>query len=63
MPHFSLATRDGESLGAVLLGRPDWPVGSIIYRGDEPDLRVVGRIDRDVPDNFDVLMVEELEPD
>lgn len=43
--HFTLVTVDGESLGAVELGRPDWPDGSIIYRGDEPNLRVVGRIE------------------
>jgi hypothetical protein len=23
------------------LGRPDWPIGSLIFRGDEPNLRVV----------------------
>lgn len=33
MPHFTLAREDGTSLGAVELGRPDWPDGSIIYRG------------------------------
>ena len=47
MPHFALVTVDGDTLGAVELGRPDWPDGSIIYRGgDEPNLRVVGFIER-----------------
>jgi hypothetical protein len=63
MPRFTLETRDGEQLGQVTLGRPDWPEGSIIHRGDKPSLRVVGRINKDVPDNLDVLMVEEIEPD
>jgi hypothetical protein len=29
--HFALVTRDGDTLGAVELGRPDWPPGSIIW--------------------------------
>jgi hypothetical protein len=41
MEHFQLVMVDGEALGAVELSRPDWPPGSIIYRGpDEPNLRV-----------------------
>ena len=39
MPHFALVTTDGDALGTVELGRPDWPDGAIIYRGDEPNLR------------------------
>jgi len=40
------------------LGRPDWPPGSVIYRGgDEPNLRVIDRIDGDDPEMFDVLVV------
>jgi hypothetical protein len=62
VPHFQLVTTDGEALGAVELGRPDWPDGSIIYRGDKPNLRVVGRVeaDDDDPELFDVLIVEEM---
>jgi hypothetical protein len=38
VPHFQLATTDGEALGAIERARPDWPDGSIIYRGsDEAD--------------------------
>ena len=54
MPHFQLVTPDGASLGAVRLGRPDWPDGSIIYRGDQPNLRVLEHRDGDV------LVVEEV---
>lgn len=55
-----MVTADGESLGPVELGRPDWPDGSIIYRGDKPNLRVVGRVeDDDDPELFAVLIVEE----
>jgi len=38
--------------------RPDWPSGSIIYRGGEPNLRVVNVIPRGDPEKFDVLVVE-----
>jgi hypothetical protein len=42
------------------LGRPDWPDSSIIYRvgPDEPNLGVVGFIEADDPEFFDVLMLE-----
>jgi hypothetical protein len=60
MPHFQLVTTDGDVLGAVELGRPDWPEGSIIYRGDRPNLRVVGRLDAENTEHeFAVLAVEE----
>jgi hypothetical protein len=60
VPHFVLVTRDGESLGPVELGRPDWPIGSIIYTGrDEPNLRVIDRLDNDDdPEAFACLVVE-----
>ena len=60
MPHFVLVTADGESLGAVELGRPDWPDGSVIYRGgDAPNLRVVGYLPaEDTEHEFAVLFVE-----
>ncbi len=42
MAHFQLVTVDGEALGATELARPDWPLGSIIYRPPvEPNLKVV----------------------
>ena len=47
MPHFALVTTDGDALGTVELGRPDWPDGTIIHRGDEPNLRVVGQLATD----------------
>jgi len=56
--------RSARTLGAVELGRPDWPNGSIIYRGgDEPNLRVVGFIERTAPENFDVLVVDRVNED
>ena len=59
MTHFALVTVDGETLGAIELGRPDWPPGSVIYRGgDEPNLRVVDVLAGDDPEKFDVLVVE-----
>ena len=60
MPHFAVVTTDGDALGALELGRPDWPYGSIIYRRDEPNLRVVDRIEADDSEHqFEVLVVEE----
>jgi hypothetical protein len=53
MHKFQLETVDGKPLGAVELARPDWPVGSIIYR--TPNLRVVGHAERD---GETVLVVE-----
>jgi hypothetical protein len=61
VPHFQLVTADGEALGPVELGRPDWPAGSIIYRGgDKPNLRVVGELEApdDDPELLRVLIVE-----
>ena len=61
MPQFALVTADGDTLGTVELGRPDWPDGSVIYRGGEPNLRVVGRIDADdTVHQVAVLVVEEV---
>jgi hypothetical protein len=56
-----LVGRDGESLGTVELGRPDWPVGSVIHRGNKPNLRVVRvAVSDDSEDVDDVLVVEEV---
>jgi hypothetical protein len=30
---FRIVTADGQSLGTAELARPDWPAGSVIYRG------------------------------
>ena len=62
MPHFAIVRDDGHTYGTMLLGRPDWPDGSVIYRGGGgPNLRVVGRIDADETEHhFDVLVVEEV---
>jgi hypothetical protein len=61
MPHFQLVTVDGDTLGTIELGRPDWPDGSITYRGDKPNLRVVGQFEpADTPEEFEVLVVEEM---
>jgi len=54
--------------GAVELGRPDRPPGSIIYRGgDKQTLRVLERLEDepgvDDPELFAILVVEEVEPD
>ena len=58
MPTFQIVTTDGLDLGAMRLGPPDWPVGSVIYQGGpEPNLRVVDRRDSD---GGVVLVVEEL---
>jgi hypothetical protein len=60
MPHFALVTASGDALGAVELGQRDWPDGTIIDRGDGPNLRVVGRVATDDREHrFDVLVVEE----
>jgi hypothetical protein len=60
MFHFALVTPDGDSLGTVELSRPDWPEGSMIHRGDKPNLRVVADLMPDAPDVVGVLVVEEV---
>jgi hypothetical protein len=49
---------DGEVLGAMELGPPDWPIGSTIYMGDEPNLRVVDTLPSDDPELVTILVVE-----
>jgi hypothetical protein len=59
MPHFQIVTVDGDAIGPMELGRPDWPAGSIIYRGrGESNLRVLDLIPADDPETFSVLIVE-----
>ena len=57
VPHFQLVTTNGDALGAFELW--DWSEGSIVWRGNAANLRVVERIDADHPEHFDVLVVEE----
>ena len=61
MAHFQLVTVDGEALGQVELAPPDWPPGTIIYRGSAgPNLRVVDHLPTDNPEMFAILVVEEV---
>ena len=61
MPRYALLTADGKDLGTVNLGRPDWPAGSILYRGgDASNLRVVRLVEAPDHDQLDVLVVEEV---
>jgi hypothetical protein len=58
MHKFELESRDGKPLGPITLQRPDWPVGSIIYKGGaSPDLLIV---DQRYGEGRQVLIVEEL---
>jgi hypothetical protein len=58
MHTFQIVTTNDRDLGLMELGRPDWPIGSVIYRGGpQPNLRVVERRDTD---GAAVLVVEEL---
>ena len=58
MAHFQLVTSDGEALGPIEVTRPDWHLGSVIYRGAQPDLRVVDVIASDDSELFTILVVE-----
>jgi hypothetical protein len=58
MHRFQLEAVDGTPLGTVALQRPDWPIGSIIYKGGAAaDLLVVGQR---YGEERTVLVVEEL---
>jgi hypothetical protein len=58
---FRIVTADGEPLGTVELQRPDWPPGSVIYRGrGKTNLRVVdGLSGLDDPEQLPTLIVED----
>jgi len=60
MPHHQLVMDDGEALGPVELegSADDWPNGRILRRPGEPDMRVVGYLECDGCEYFDVLVVE-----
>jgi len=55
-----LETVDGNNLGTIELGRPDHPEGVVLWRGAEPNLRVVGHRDAD-QGGLPVLVVEAIE--
>jgi hypothetical protein len=58
--HFQLVRIDGETLGPIELGRPDWPAGSVIYLPPgEPNQPVVDTIPSDDSGMFAILVVEE----
>ena len=59
MPHFQIVTTEGVALGAREVGPPDWPPGSVIQRGAEPNLRVVDYLLSDDPEDFAILVKEE----
>jgi hypothetical protein len=58
---FRIVTVEGQPLGTAELARPDWPAGSVIYRGrGKPSLRVVdGLAGLDDPEQLPSLIVEE----
>jgi hypothetical protein len=65
LPHFSLVTLDGDSLGAVELELRDWAPGTVIdLGGTERQLRVLGRLTgadhEDNPEVLAILVVQEI---
>jgi len=53
------SSRATARLGAVALAGPDWPDGSVIFRGaDAPNLRVLEVVVLGDPERLDVLAVE-----
>ncbi len=59
MPHYTIVTKDGESLGAFRLNGQDWREGDVIPRGPkEPSLHVVDVLPSDDPERFAILVVE-----
>jgi hypothetical protein len=60
MPTFQLQTADSEPLDQVELVRPDWPVGSVVYRGDAPNLRVLEWREATDAETDAILVVEEV---
>ena len=60
MTTFQLETADGEHLGQVRLGRPDWRTGSVIFCSGRPALRVLASSDNTDPEATAILVVEEV---
>jgi hypothetical protein len=60
VPHYSLVTLDGVSLGLVELEREDWRPGNLIHTAPtDPNLRVVDVLEAEDAEGFTVLVVEE----
>ena len=61
MTTFQLETADGEHLGQVRLGRPDWRTGSVIFCSGGQALRVLASSnDETDPKATPILVVEEV---
>jgi hypothetical protein len=60
VPHVALVTAEGDALGAMELGPPDWPIGSVISMGSsKPNQRVVDHLPADDTEHeFASLVVE-----
>ena len=58
---FRIVTADRQPLGTTELTRPDWPAGSVIYRGrGKPNLCVVDSLPGlDDPEQLPTVIVEE----
>jgi hypothetical protein len=55
--HFQRCAFDRDTLGAVEPARPDWPPGSIVYRGGDEPTCGWSTWSPD-PERFDVLVVD-----
>jgi hypothetical protein len=60
MPHYALITPDGSALGAFELDAEEARDSAIIRRDGRPDRRVVGRVESDDPERFEILVVEQV---
>jgi len=58
MPHYTIVTKAGESLGAFRLNGQDWKPGMTIHRGAGDSLRVLDVLETDDPEVFAILKVE-----
>jgi hypothetical protein len=60
VPHYTLVTKDGDSLGSAELNGQNLAVGDTIYRGSlEPNLRVVDVLPSADTQRAAILVVEE----
>ena len=58
MPHYTIVTKDGVSLGAVELAGYDWKPGMTIFRRAGDSLRVLDVLETDDSEVFAILKVE-----
>jgi hypothetical protein len=60
MPHYALVTPAGTALGSFEVAEDEAQHGAVIRRDGQPHRRVVGRLESDDPERFEILVAERI---